>query len=102
MPIYSVKVCVKEVRGFCAIGYKPGDYFYIDSFYIRAGQKCKICLHAFNAMLTLLTPFLKGVSAKKLGIGRDDDVGYVQCPDIGKPYTPGGNVIFELQRKKID
>jgi hypothetical protein len=32
-------------------------------------------------MLTLLSPFLKGVSAKVLGIGEQDDVGYVQCPD---------------------
>jgi hypothetical protein len=32
-------------------------------------------------MLTLLTPFLKGVSARALGIGKEDDVGYVQCPE---------------------
>ena len=43
-----------------------------------------VCLHALSSMLTLLTPFIKGVSAKVLGIGREDDVGYVQCPDPGK------------------
>jgi len=26
---------VKEVRGFCALGYKPGDRFTVESFYIR-------------------------------------------------------------------
>jgi hypothetical protein len=51
---------------------------------------------------TLLTPFLKGVSAKSLGIGEEDDVGYVQCPDPGEPYTSGGTVVFELKREKID
>jgi uncharacterized repeat protein (TIGR04076 family) len=53
-------------------------------------------------MLTLLTPFLKGVSAKSLGIGEKDDVGYVQCPDPGELYTSGGTVVFELKREKID
>jgi hypothetical protein len=37
-------------------------------------------------MLTLSSPFLKGVSAKVLGIGEQYDVDYVQCPDPGKPY----------------
>jgi len=53
------------------------------------------------SMLTLLSPFLKGVSAKVLGIGKEDDVGYVQCPDPGKPYTCGGTVVFELRREEI-
>jgi hypothetical protein len=47
-------------------------------------------------MLTLLAPFLKRVSARTLGIGRVDDMGYVQCPDPGEPYTCGGTVVFEL------
>jgi hypothetical protein len=37
-------------------------------------------------MLTLSSPFLKGVSAKVLGIGEQYDVDYVHCPDPGKPY----------------
>jgi len=50
-------------------------------------------------MLTLLSPFLKGVSAKTLGISSEDDVGYVQCPDPGRPYTCGGTVVFRLVRE---
>jgi hypothetical protein len=53
-------------------------------------------------MLTLLTPFLKGVSAKSLGIGDEDDVGNVQCPDPSEPYTSRGIVVFELKREKIN
>ena len=45
------------------------------------------------------SPLLKGVSAKTLGIGETNDIGYVQCPDPGKPYTPGGTVVFQLVRE---
>ena len=97
---YGVKVCVKKVKGKCAMGYRPGDCFTVEKYYIRdAGRG--VCLHALASMLTLLMPFLKGVSAKALGIGTEDNVGYVQCPDPGKPYTCGGTVVFELRRDKF-
>ena len=98
---YRVRVCVKEVRGNCAMGYKPGDCFLVEKYYIRDAGK-GVCLHALSAMLTLLSPFLKGISAQTLGISREDDVGYVQCPDPGEPYTCGGTVVFELVRERIE
>lgn len=97
--MYRVRICVKRIEGKCAAGYKIGDQFYINGFYIEERQNVKICLHALSSMLTLLTPFLKGVSAKTLGIGTSDNIGYVQCPDPGKPYTEGGTVTFELIRE---
>lgn len=97
---YKVRVCVKEVKSRCALGYRPGECFTVERYYIRdVGNG--VCLHALASMLTLLSPFLKGVSAKVLGIGVEDDVGYVQCPDPGEPYTCGGTVIFELRREKL-
>jgi len=102
MSRFEVEVVVKEVRGCCAACYKPGDFFVVREFYILENQREKICLHALSSMLTLLMPFLKGVSAKDLGIGSTDDIGYVQCPDPGKPYTCGGSVLFELRRMKIN
>lgn len=101
MTFYRIYVIVKKVRGYCAAGYKPGDKFVIERFYILPLQEAKICLHALNSMLTFIMPFSKGVSAKSLGIGDKDDVGYVQCPDPGDPYTRGGTVIFELRRERI-
>lgn len=98
---YRVKVVVKEVRGYCALGYRFGDSFIIEKYYVLGGQGTQICLHALVGMCSLLLPFLKGVSARELGIGREDDVGYVQCPDAGKPYTDGGTVVFELRREKL-
>jgi uncharacterized repeat protein (TIGR04076 family) len=97
---YRVEVRVKEVRGRCAMGYQPGDVFVVERFYVKEAGK-GVCLHALAAMLTLLAPLLKGVPATALGIGRDNDTGYVQCPDPGQPYTCGGTVIFELKREKI-
>ena len=51
-------------------------------------------------MMSLLSPFIHGVSAKSLGIGDKDDEGYLQCSDPGKPYTNGGTVIFKIKRGK--
>jgi len=96
--ISRIIVEVAEVRGECALGYKPGDNFVVEEFYIVSNQK-PVCIHAFSAMLTLLSPFLKGIPAKTLGIGDKDNVGYVQCPDPGRPYTCGGTVVFRLVRK---
>jgi hypothetical protein len=47
-------------------------------------------------------PFIKGGLRKGFGNGGEDDIGYVQCPDPGEPYTCGGTVIFELRRGRID
>ncbi len=99
---YMVEIIVKEVRGYCACNYKIGDKFVIERFYIKSNQQSKICIHALSSMLTLLSKFLAGVSAKDLGIGEVDDIGYLQCPDPGKPYTKGGTVIFELRRIKLN
>lgn len=98
---YRVRITVKEVKGYCALGYRPGDSFIIEKYYIPRAQKIPICLHALIGMSSLLLPFLKGVPAKDLGIGNEDDIGYVQCPDPGRPYTNGGTVVFELRREKI-
>ena len=97
---YRVKVTVKEVRGYCAASYEVGDTFEVEWFYVKPMQGLRICLHALNSMMSLLLPFLKGVPAEVLGIGKGD-VGYVQCPDPGAPYTEGGTVVFELRREKL-
>ena len=92
-----VVVEVVEVRGKCALGYKPGDKFIVRDYYIESMDK-PICLHALSSLLTILSLMLKGYSAKRLGIGETDNTGYLQCPDPGKPYTDGGTVIFKLTR----
>lgn len=97
---YKIIATVKDVRGYCPI-YRVGDSFMIEWFYIKTENSSNICLHALSSMLTLISAFIHGSSAKNLGIGSEDDVGYIQCPDLGPPYTKGGTVIFELRRLKI-
>ena len=77
--MYKVTVQVKEVRGNCALGYKPGDTFTIEKFYIKDTGK-GVCLHALAAMLTLLAPLLKGAPATALGIGKEEDTGVRAVP----------------------
>ena len=97
--MYEVVVEVVEVRGRCAADYKQGDKFTIKGFYIEPEKEnSRICIHALTAMISLLSPFMHGVSAKLLGIGDKEDEGYLQCPDPGKPYTCGGTVIFKVKR----
>jgi len=67
-PSYRVRVRVKGVKGDRAMGYKLGNCFTVKRFYVSDAS-----------MLTLLSPFLKGVSAKVLGISEQGDIGYVQC-----------------------
>ncbi|MEM3437193.1 MAG: TIGR04076 family protein [Nitrososphaerales archaeon] len=102
MTQYKVRIVVKEIVGTCDIGYKVGDKIDLEKYYVREKQECRICLHALVGISTLLIPFMKGVSAKALGIGKEDDIGYIHCPDPGKPYTEGGTVLFELKREKIE
>ena len=99
---YRIRVTVKEVKGKCALGYKTGDMFIIEQYYIEPVKQTRICLHALSSMLTLISPFLKGIPGKDLGIGKEEDVGYVQCPDPGPPYTCGGTVVFELKRETLN
>lgn len=98
---YRVVIEVKEVRGLCPV-YRVGDRMVIEKFYVDTARSDNICVHALVAMATLLSAFMRGYSAKALGIGDRDDVGYVQCPDPGPPYTKGGTVIFELRREVME
>mgnify|MGYP000288814880 CR=1 FL=1 len=98
---YRVVIEVKEVRGRCPV-YKPGDRIVVERFYIKCGESKDVCLHALCAMSTLLSSFMRGYSARSLGIGLRDNVGYLQCPDPGSPYTCGGTVVFELRREPLE
>jgi len=72
----------------------------VKKFYVPPQLNTRIHLHALVEMPSLLLPFLKGVSARELDIGTEDDVGYVQYPDSGRSYTTGGTVISELKERR--
>lgn len=101
MTEYRLVITVKEVRGKCPL-YQVGDKVIIDKSYINTKKSKNICIHALSAMFTLLSAFVHGSSATELGIGAKADVGYLQCPDPGPPYTKGGTVIFVIRREVIN
>lgn len=99
--IYRLKITVKDIRGECPV-YKLGDKIVIEEPKIVVEESDAICIHALASMLTMLVPLSRGVSFKELGLAKgEDEVGYIQCLDPGKPYTTGGTVIFEIRREKL-
>jgi len=97
---YNITIEVKEVRGFCPL-YKPRDRIVLKDFYIDSKRSKNICMHLLSAVSTFLSAFVRGSSAIELGIGNEEDIGYLQCPDPGPPYTRGGTVMFELRREPL-
>ena len=89
---------VEEIRGNCPI-YKTRDKITIDEFYIKSNNSQNISIHAFVAMTTMLSAFIRGSSASELGIDSEKNVGYLQCPDPGPPCSKGGTVLFKLKRE---
>jgi uncharacterized repeat protein (TIGR04076 family) len=78
--------------------YKEGDVIYIDDFKIDMINTKKVCIHAFAVLNHYLTAFRK-FSFKELGLSNIETKGYLCCPDPGPPFTPGGHVIFEIQKE---
>lgn len=95
---YRLTITVKEIKGKCPV-YKPGDKIVIDDFCINVRESKDVCMHAFSAMITSICALAHGYSARKLGIGSEDKVGYLQCPDPGPPFTMGGTVLFQIKRE---
>lgn len=95
--LYRLEITVKEVRGKCPL-YSPGDKIILEGFYIKTAESKDVCMHAFSAMLTLLSLISHGFSTLELGLGPEEGVAYLQCPDPGPPRTCGGTVVFEIKR----
>jgi uncharacterized repeat protein (TIGR04076 family) len=98
---YRLTIIVKKIRGSCPI-FKVGDKIVMDSPKIIVDETDNLCIHAFGCMLSMIDPLSHGISFKQLGLAKqEDEKGYVQCLDPGKPYTDGGTVLFEIKREKI-
>lgn len=91
-----VIIIAKEIRGHCPV-YREGDKMILNKYYIESKNSSNICIHALTAMSTLLSAFAHGCSAIDLGIGSDENVGFLQCPDPGI-CNGGGTVIFEIRK----
>jgi uncharacterized repeat protein (TIGR04076 family) len=90
----SLKVQVHEIRGNCPI-FNIGDNFYFDDFWLKEHQG-RICAHALPNILHYFIALREGISPQKLGLSKEENIAYIQCPDCGPPYTDGGSVIFKI------
>ena len=58
--MYDIRVTVKSVKGSCAAGYKPGDYFSVNGgLMIEAGEPRGLCMYARPALLPCLTAYCR-------------------------------------------
>jgi len=98
---YRLIITVKDIRGNCPV-FKVGDRIVVESPRIIVEKTDNICVHALGSMLSMIVPLSRGISFKSLGLTRkEEEKGYLQCLDPGKPYTDGGTVLFEIKREKI-
>lgn len=94
----TLRIQVHEKKGQCPI-FEVGDEFHIDNFWLRENQG-KICAHALPTILHYFIALREGISPVKLGISKEDNTAYIQCPDCGQPYTDGGTIIFKITKEK--
>jgi len=90
---------VKEIKGKCVV-HSLGDRIVINGPEIDLKNTNKICIHALTPILHYAVSLREGVDPEKLGLTKEGDKAYIHCPDPGKPYTNGGEVIFEVQRQE--
>ncbi len=89
--MYRVILEVKEVRGFCAAGYKPGDRLVIQEPSVLSEKSANVCLYAIGAFLPYLTALYRETP-------QEDWVNLVQelqCPDVHN------TVVFRVVREKL-
>ncbi|TDA30946.1 MAG: TIGR04076 family protein [Hadesarchaea archaeon] len=89
--MYRVILEVKEVRGFCSAGYKPGDRLVIQEPSVLSKESADVCLYAIGALLPYLTALYRDTP-------REDWINQVQelqCPDVHN------TVVFKVIREKL-
>jgi uncharacterized repeat protein (TIGR04076 family) len=85
-----------KVDGFCPV-YEPGDKTIIKGPTIDLENSDAVCIHALFCIGPSLIALREGIAPSTLGLStEDEDSGFFQCLDPGKPYTEGGTVLFKV------
>ena len=90
-------VRVKEIRGDCPV-FKGHEEFVIEGPELRVEEGKAVCIHALPSLLHFCMALREGAEPTELGLAKEGNKAYVRCPDPGESYTPGGGVIFEIER----
>jgi len=85
--MYKLRISVEEVRGFCDLPMKAGDYFELDGGRLIVPEGKHVCLWALQSMIPFLT-----VKQRKLAEENDwvPTTSRISCPD------PNGMVIYRV------
>jgi uncharacterized repeat protein (TIGR04076 family) len=93
----GIKIEVEEIEGICPV-FKEGDEIIIEDASLNLEKTDAYCVWASSSWMPYLLAIRSGVPADEIGLSHEKDTYYVQCLDPGKPYTPGGTVVFKIER----
>jgi uncharacterized repeat protein (TIGR04076 family) len=89
----DLKVEVVAVKGNCPV-YREGDSFLIAEGFKLSAEKL-ICMHSLAAIFPFYAALSRGISPVDLGLGREGEAAYLQCPDPCE-RTGGGTVVLRI------
>lgn len=93
----KVIIKVHTVKGKCPV-YKGGEVIMIEDGEINLKKSDRICIHALASLLHYVIAVRESIGPSNLGLAKKGKKYYIHCVDPGEPYTPGGEVIFELRK----
>ncbi|MFW6040804.1 MAG: TIGR04076 family protein [Thermoplasmatota archaeon] len=89
---------ITVIEGSCSV-YEKGDKIIIDGKKIDLEKSDALCTHALSTILHFTTSLEKGISPVELGLSKEEGVAYMQCVDVGKPYTDAQTIVFKCEIK---
>ena len=92
----DLTVKIVRICGKCPV-YEVGDKFFLRKGY-KLESKIPICMHSLASLIPYYNAFAKGISPKKLGLGKEKNL-FVQCLDP-HDLTDGGTVTMEISKNE--
>lgn len=93
----SIRIEAVDIRGTCPV-FKIGDKIIIKGPQIDMENTDAVCIHALPSLLHFSLALREGADPGKLGLSKEKEIAYIQCPDPGEPFTPGGTVTFKIRK----
>ncbi|OGS68983.1 MAG: hypothetical protein A2Y96_00010 [Firmicutes bacterium RBG_13_65_8] len=87
--MYTLRVEVTEVRGFCDLPHRPGDYFEVRAGRLFVPEGKFVCIWALGAMLPMLVAKEREIAETNDWLPRTD---LITCPD------PEGRVVWRVRQ----
>jgi uncharacterized repeat protein (TIGR04076 family) len=94
-----LRIIVKKIIGQCPV-FEEGDQIVIKNPNIVLSDTDALCTHALPTILHYALILEYNWCPLKLGLTteEDQDHAYFQCLDPGEPHTPGGTVLFQVEK----